>query len=575
MFVHGLGGSLAQFNPLLTSLVNIAPCLGIDLPGCGLSDFAPTAWECYTPEALVELLGKVIEKHITSTERQGVVLIAHSMGCSLSALLACPESILRANQHINILGLVALCPRASPLSEQERAIYSRLLRLPTMLFDVWRRWDRRGGPESNSVARFVGKDADLGVKKLQERFNAQVRLWRFSSSSLFYHPQRRSLVLYDRLHPFAAQRLLIWYVYGTWMSVQQPSPSPLQSFRILTVRLKKSRTPVWRRMALGMLPSIHGPTVKSGLPGLSVWATLDIPLLLIGGRNDQVTKPEEVEKISGELEARTLIGSTKELTGRRKTVNRDIFRNGIQQGGMKPTETNDHGQTNEAAPRDSLGITFYSRNNQVVRTKILPAPASHALPYDPITYRTVAGNIQPFLADFVDSRLSIGWQLTYLSTEGKWDVKNLKKWRDVDPVSGPIAGIFRAMKTLRQIDDRHSPKEFIHDWGSKIYAVIDISHDSPVYDPKDFEEGSIGYYKLPSVSKIPPTTEETQEFIQLVDRLRTNRDAEHEFNALIGVQYVHSNILFSTPPCSYVLSSLLDCLHPYLSTIRHFAPWLT
>lgn len=285
-----------------------------------------------------------------------------------------------------------------------------------------------------------------------------------------------------------------------------------------------------------MLPRIDGTTVKSGLPGLSVWATLDIPLLLIGGRNDQVTKPEEVEKISKELEVGTPIESTGELDDLRGKAKRGIFKNGIQQRGAKSTETNNHEHTFEAAPRDTLGTTFYSRNNQVVRTKILPAPASHALPYDPITYRTVAGNIQPFLADYVDSRLSIGWQLTYLSTEGKWDVKNLKKWKDVDPVSGPIAGIFRAMKTLRQIDDKHSPKQFVHDWGSKIYAVIDISHDSPVYDPKDFEEGGIGYYKLPSVSKIPPTTEETQEFIQLVDRLRINRDAEHDIDALIGVQ---------------------------------------
>ena len=307
-------------------------------------------------------------------------------------------------------------------------------------------------------------------------------------------------------------------------------------------------------MAWGMLPSVHGPTVKNGLPGLSVWASLDIPLLLIGGRNDQVTKPEEVEKISGELEVRTLTGSTKELDDRRQKVNRDIFRNGIQQRGMKPTETNDHKHAHEPASRDTLGTTFYSRNNQVVRTKILPAPASHALPYDPITYRTVAGNIQPFLADYVDRRLSIGWQLTYLSTEGKWDVKNLKKWKDVDPVSGPIAGIFRAMKTLRQIDDKHSPKQFVKDWGSKIYAVIDISHDSPVYDPKEFEEGGIGYYKLPSVSKIPPTTEETQEFIQLVDRLRINRGSKHGIDTLIGVQYVCSKSAF---PLHRVLVSFL------------------
>ena len=176
VFIHGLGGSLAQFNPLLTSLVNIAPCLGIDLPGCGLSQFSPTAWECYTPEALVELLGNVVERHTLGTERQGVVLIAHSMGCSLSAMLASPESTLRMKKQINILGLVALCPRASPLSEQERVIYNRLLRLPTVVFDIWRRWDRRGGPESSSVARLVGKHADPGAKKLQERFNAQVRL---------------------------------------------------------------------------------------------------------------------------------------------------------------------------------------------------------------------------------------------------------------------------------------------------------------------------------------------------------------------------------------------------------------
>ena len=93
-----------------------------------------------------------------------------------------------------------------------------------------------------------------------------------------------------------------------------------------------------------------------------------------------------------------------------------------------------------------MGKTSYSKNGHVLRTQILPAPASHALLYDPVTYRTVAGNIQPFLADYIDSRLSIGWQLTYLSTEGKWDVKNLKKWSDVVPVSEPIGGIFRAMK---------------------------------------------------------------------------------------------------------------------------------
>ena len=239
VFVHGLGGSLAQFNPLLTSLVNIAPCLGIDLPGCGLSEFAPTTWECYTPAALAELLEKVIEEYCLGQGQQGIILIAHSMGCSLSVMLASPKSSLQAKKNINVLGLVGICPRASPMSEHERLVYRRILRLPTMLFDIWRRWDRRGGQESRSVARFVGKDGDPGAKRLQERFNNQ------------------------------------------------------------------SRTPVWRRMAWGMLPNLgqHAPesAVANGLPGLDLWATLQLPILLIGGESDEVTKPEEVERISDVL----------------------------------------------------------------------------------------------------------------------------------------------------------------------------------------------------------------------------------------------------------------------------------
>jgi pimeloyl-ACP methyl ester carboxylesterase len=48
VFVHGLGGSTAQFAPLLTSLINAAPCLAIDLPGCGLSEFKPDDLNAYT-----------------------------------------------------------------------------------------------------------------------------------------------------------------------------------------------------------------------------------------------------------------------------------------------------------------------------------------------------------------------------------------------------------------------------------------------------------------------------------------------------------------------------------------------
>jgi len=138
----------------------------------------------------------------------------------------------------------------------------------------------------------------------------------------------------------------------------------------------------------------------------------------------------------------------------------------------------------------------------------------------PTQVRILAGLVSDFLESQVSPRLSLGWQLQFLSTAGKWDVKNLAKWQSVAPVSEPIAGIFRAMKTLREVDETHCPLIFVKEWGDEIKDIIDISHENPVYDPRGLENGGIHYHKFPTVSKIPPTSSEVKEFIDLVDRLR-------------------------------------------------------
>lgn len=499
VFIHGLGGSLAQFHPLLTSLVNVAPCLGVDLPGCGLSKFSPTTWEHYTIGALVELLSAVITEHCTENEHQGVILVGHSMGCSLSALLASATSPLRAKQGIHVLALIAICPQASPPSDQQTRTYKKLLRIPTPIFNLWRRWDRRGGPQSPSVARFVGMGADLETKMLQLRFNAQ------------------------------------------------------------------SRTAVWRRMAWGALPTL-GPdsNPRGGVPGLDVWAKLTMPLFLIAGEADGITKPGEITKIGkvlGRTEKSSLVTSAGGVDSSLTSVvhdeglDRDIEPPGLLdqiEPGASNTEITFVGDKAEPNTPNGNG-NIYSLKRQVLKTSILPAPASHALLYDPATYRTLAGLIQTFLYNHVDTRLSLGWQLQHLSTEGKWDVKNLKKWQAVRPVSEPIAGIFRAMKTLREIDEIHSPETFVGEWKSKIRFVIDISHESPVYDPKGLETGGIGYHKFPTVSKIPPTPEEVKDFIRLVDLLRSKPASAHNRGALVGV---HCHYGFNRTGffiCSYLI----------------------
>ncbi|KAI9816690.1 MAG: hypothetical protein M1832_004978 [Thelocarpon impressellum] len=466
VFVHGLGGSLAQFHPLLTSLVNMAPCLGIDLPGCGLSSFAPRQWEAYTTEALVELLAIVIEEHRDKESGQGVVLVGHSMGCFLAVLLASRTSPSPSKLADHVVGMIAICPKATAPSARDVPLIKKLLLIPGPIFDLWRRWDRRGGMDSKSVRRFVGKHADAETKRLQVRFNEQ------------------------------------------------------------------SKTPVWRRMVAGLLPRYSASgEMTGGFPGKEVWAGLDMPVFLIAGEEDAVTKPEEIEVIVGFMgrappqlkeklpesspslpDAAAPVDSSRIIEAE-NTKTSHVTSDGVEISGYQERVPQSGADHTSAPPK----------RRRVLKTTILPSPAAHALLYTPASSRILAGILADFMAAHVSSRLSLGWQLQYLSTEGKWDVKNLAKWKAVVPVSGSIAGIFRAMKTLREVDETHRPEVFVGRWGGVITDVIDISHENPVYDPRGLEKGGVRYHKFPTISKVPPTPEEVTDFVELVDRILRER----------------------------------------------------
>ncbi|KAI1516417.1 alpha/beta hydrolase fold [Pyrenophora tritici-repentis] len=501
VFIHGLGGSIAQFSPILISLSNLAPCLAIDLPGCGVSSFEPKAWEAYTTEALVQLLAVVIEAHRAADEGQTVVLVGHSMGCSLAALLASPSSPQAHLLSKHVSGLIAICPKAEPPSMEEAKTLRSVSSAPAALFDLLRRWDRRGGINSKSVLRMAGADADDETKKMQLRFNQQ------------------------------------------------------------------SRSAVWLRMARGMCPDYSSGSPKGGLPRKDVWSCLDIPVFLAAGETDSVTPPSNVkqiveflgrdvsaiqppsEKASLPIAAAPFVPSTimpeqqpeehqdssidtedlpKSDDDTKTTTSTSVFSVDSSTASTDAATSSEGSITTADGPLSSPTASTSSSSTilhlhprrLVVKTAITPKPASHALLFAPSTSRIIAGLIGTFFADYIDPRLSLAWQLSYLSTEGKWDVKNLAKWKAVTPVSDPIAGIFRAMKTLRQVDEEHTPSALTRNWKGRLCAVVDISHDNPVYDPKGLEEGGIPYHKFPTVSKQPPQPAEVAEFVQLVDQIR-------------------------------------------------------
>lgn len=476
VFVHGLGGSVAQFHPLLVSLTHNSSCLAVDLPGCGVSELAPTSWDAYTNEALVELLEIIVDGYRDKEAGQGVVLIGHSMGCALSARLAAPGSNQLAE---HVVGLVAICPPAGPPTEKEVNLFRKLLWIPGPVFDLWRAWDARGGTESASVKRFVGADADIESKRLQLRFNRQ------------------------------------------------------------------SRTPTWRRMASGALPVYENGVAKGGLAGQDVWASLNIPVFLIGGGKDHLTTASQLEKVAGYLGSKIPLAHMGETSTQQAIVDaaapvdttllatpqpaediRSIHEDDFHKEKRHGPDSDDDAHEDPTTPQEQSVVGLPPQPlhpEKVVKTLIVPR-GTHAMIYTQDCSHILASVIADFLANHVTGRLSRSWQLQFLNKEGKWELKNLAKWQGVEPVSKSIAGVFRAMKTMREVDDNHSPKKVVEKWGKIIKDIIDISKDTPIYDPAGLERAGIRYHKFPTVSKIPPTDDEVDRFVILVDRLRKEQE---------------------------------------------------
>ena len=453
VFTHGLGGSASQFAPLLTSLINQAPCLAIDFPGCGLSEFSPSDPNVYTTQALAELLAAAISRFRSAGENQKVALVGHSMGCSINAVLASSTSSLNHLLQDVIIGVIAICPRSAALTEKAARSVRTFTKIPIPLFNLIRAWDRRGGTTSKSVSRVVGEGAEEEARKLQLKYNEQ------SESGPF--------------------------------------------LRIL-----------------------RGSIGAQGMPGKDVWSGIEVPLFLVAGESDSITPAGEVERIASWLTAPHRTEDTEVAD-----VPLKVPAIPTTSGDTAAAETNikTH-QPTTTPPRTNSGNIIKddhisTKHSHALKTTIFPSPAAHGLMYATSTVRILSGMIENFLSQHIDKRLGIAWQMHTLTTSGKWDVKNLKKWQAVEACSEPIGGIFRAMKTMREVDDEHSPKQFVKLYSSKVIpdgvaAVLDISHEAPVYHPSGLEDAGVEYHKFPTVSKEKPRPEEVDHFIKIVDELR-------------------------------------------------------
>ncbi|KAI9216852.1 Alpha/Beta hydrolase protein [Blastocladiella britannica] len=117
-------------------------------------------------------------------------------------------------------------------------------------------------------------------------------------------------------------------------------------------------------------------------------------------------------------------------------------------------------------------------------------------------------------------------------SENKWSMKNYAKWVAAMPVGNRVGGVhqLRGMKVLRQTDDHHSPELFRATY-PRVGLVVDISKDTPSYDPRSLQLPSSTsprclYRKVPTVSKIPPTREDVADFLRTLRDFWASADPE-------------------------------------------------
>lgn len=374
VFIHGLGGSVAQFHPLLTSLSNSASCLAIDLPGCGRSQFKLTSWDAYKIENLTDLIETVIHDYID--EGQGVVLIAHSMGTAIAADLANKKAAHRLLPPLNVMGVIAICPLPGPPPEATVRIFRRLLWIPDFIFNIWRAWDRRGGPESPSVKRFVGPGGDLEARQLQDRFNSQSR------TPVFRRMAWGSLPVYKDGKPTGGL-----FASTTWADLDTP-----------VFLVGGEHDTVTPPEDVGKIEAVFKATANSGNN------SEDNPL---GANASHV--PISGESALGEAAAPVnLTAAPREHTPRSiEEINSGDFtrKEPLLTGGEDSLE-------DPITPRDHQepGSLGYIPPQPIHPKKIIKSallPSGHALLYAPATVRILAGLVSDFMNEHITGRFSL------------------------------------------------------------------------------------------------------------------------------------------------------------------------
>ncbi|CAR28658.1 hypothetical protein ZYGR_0U00160 [Zygosaccharomyces rouxii] len=203
LFIHGLGGELEQFEPLLR-LVDAMDqrFLALDLPGFGKSD----EWDEYPMLKVVETIEEIAAKFNAAK----IVLVGHSMGCYLTS------HFYEAYHKVHSINrIVLLSPPKRVLYELQGNVVQWGIwfgyKLP-WLFDFYRSWfDQSKGLASSGIRGFFSNDTITTIQTYR-------KLWQFhnnvqiKSRTIFGYLSGWQPIQWDKLNQ-------IWNVTATTLVV--------------------------------------------------------------------------------------------------------------------------------------------------------------------------------------------------------------------------------------------------------------------------------------------------------------------------------------------------------------------
>ncbi|CDK24946.1 unnamed protein product [Kuraishia capsulata CBS 1993] len=190
VLIHGLGGQMSQFEPLMGLFSQCADVVSLDLPGFGNSkfntpnvnffklssydkdqelemrkQFKKLKWDDFKTENIATIIQEFLDQFFP---KRTFILVGHSMGTHISTKLLLklkPETV-EALVLLSPPSFVGSKPFVSPLQKFFLSIFNFF----PVLFDFFRIADRIGGIESKSVLSYIysGGENHSAFKKLRQ-----------------------------------------------------------------------------------------------------------------------------------------------------------------------------------------------------------------------------------------------------------------------------------------------------------------------------------------------------------------------------------------------------------------------